>query len=174
MSNKWYILTLYGSDQLGIVSRITNALYNIGANLGETSMSRLGNYFTILALVEFNKDQQILSDQIQNVTDALGLRFHLDQVPKQNHKQLIPNIRITFYGNDRAGLVAKVSAELSRCKVNILDLQTDVTDDPGNPMFVMTIEGLAMEGTDQLEDAISQLKSQGINIRVETIDTLIG
>ncbi|MCW8983520.1 MAG: amino acid-binding protein, partial [Gammaproteobacteria bacterium] len=40
--NNWYMVTLVGRDQKGIVSRVTKALFEGGCNLGEASMMRLG------------------------------------------------------------------------------------------------------------------------------------
>ena len=45
---QWFMLTVIGSDQAGIVSGLTGALYQAGANLGEASMARLGGNFTIM------------------------------------------------------------------------------------------------------------------------------
>ena len=42
MNNHWYMLTLIGEDKPGIVAAVTQALFDLGLNLGETSMLRLG------------------------------------------------------------------------------------------------------------------------------------
>ena len=47
----WYMLTLIGQDRPGIVAAVTKGLFEAGCNLGETSMLRLGNNFTIMMMV---------------------------------------------------------------------------------------------------------------------------
>ena len=106
MPEKWYILTLFGLDQPGIVARISNEIFKLGANLGETSMSRLGDYFTIMAFVEFSGQSAQLKQHIDQAAEELNLRYHLDQLNQHGHQQSAPNIRIRFYSNDRSGLVA--------------------------------------------------------------------
>ena len=51
MSDNWYMLTLIGEDKPGIVAAVTQSLYELGLNLGETSMLRLGGNFTIMMMV---------------------------------------------------------------------------------------------------------------------------
>jgi len=45
-----YMVTVVGRDRPGIVAALTDALYRGGANLGETSMARLGGNFTIMLI----------------------------------------------------------------------------------------------------------------------------
>jgi predicted amino acid-binding ACT domain protein len=44
------MLAFVGKDRLGIVAKISHALFDMQGNLGETSMTRLGNIFTIMLL----------------------------------------------------------------------------------------------------------------------------
>jgi len=51
-----HALTLVGKDRSGIVSHVTNALYEGGCNLGEALMMRLGGNFTIMLMVNYEVD----------------------------------------------------------------------------------------------------------------------
>ena len=51
----WYMVTLVGKDRPGIVAHVTNALYEEGCNLGETSMLRLGGNFSIMMMVQLSR-----------------------------------------------------------------------------------------------------------------------
>jgi len=44
------MLTLVGVDRPGIVARVTCAVFEVGGNLGEASMLRLGGNLTIFTL----------------------------------------------------------------------------------------------------------------------------
>jgi len=47
---KKYILTAFGKDKPGIVASITEILYKMGANIEDSSMSRLSGQFVIMLL----------------------------------------------------------------------------------------------------------------------------
>ena len=47
----WLMLTLVGKDLPEIVAKISQALFDLSGNLGETSMTRLGGNFTIMLMV---------------------------------------------------------------------------------------------------------------------------
>lgn len=174
MPEKWYVLTLFGVDQRGIVARISSEIFKLGANLGETSMSRLGDYFTIMAFVEFSGPLAELQQHIDQAAKDLNLQFHLDALQSHGHQQSTPNIRIRFYGNDRAGLVATVSAALAEAGINIVDLQSDITGRNDSQQFVMAIEAVSNATDAQLQAIVSQLRAQGIVVSLEVVDTLVG
>jgi glycine cleavage system transcriptional repressor len=46
----WLMLTLVGKDRSGIVAKISQVLFGMQGILGDTSMIRLGDNFTIMLL----------------------------------------------------------------------------------------------------------------------------
>ena len=174
-NSKWYMVTLVGKDQTSIVSHVTAALYDGGGNLGETSMMRLGGNFTIMMMVEFSGRSKELHDVLSNVTDSLDLHLHIDKIDAKLHEHRIPDVRISVYGADRAGIVSKVTAVLAEAGLNILDLESDVAGDEEKPLYIMHIEGEASEGINPLESALQIVKDEdGIDAELVEIDTLIG
>jgi len=79
MSN-WYMLTLIGKDQPGIVAKLTDALFEAGCNLGETSMIRLGDNFTVMMMVDGRQGEDALRAVLQPVVEALRLTLHIDSI----------------------------------------------------------------------------------------------
>ena len=173
--SNWYMVTLVGKDQASIVSHVTAALYSEGANLGETSMMRLGGNFTIMMMVEFSGSTKNLNDVLSTVTDSLALHLHIDKIDAKLHEHRIPDVRISVYGADRAGIVSKVTAVLAEAGLNILDLESDVAGDADKPLYIMHIEGEASEGMKPLESALQIVKDEdGIDAELVEIDTMIG
>lgn len=173
--NKWYMVTLIGKDQTNIVSHVTAALYDGGANLGETSMMRLGGNFSIMMMVEFSGSTKNLRDVLTTVTDSLGLHLHIDHIDAKLHEHKIPDVRISVYGADRAGIVSKVTSALAEAGLNILDLESDVAGDEQKPLYIMHIEGEASEGVKALESALQiVIDENGVNAELVEIDTMIG
>jgi glycine cleavage system transcriptional repressor len=170
----WYMLTLVGQDRPGIVAAITAALYQAGANLGEATMMRLGGNFSIMMMVRFGGVIDELIQIVEPVTERLALRVHVDPIEGALHQHLVPDLRITVSGADRAGIVAQVTGALAKAGFNILDLDSDVAGVADEPIYVMCIEGQALQGEAAVRAALDALSNEGIDVHVHAIDTLIG
>lgn len=172
--NHWYMLTLVGKDRPGIVAKVTAALYDGGCNLGEASMMRLGGNFTIMLMVDFERSSKALTDLISPVAESLELHLHLDRIEGKLHQHVEPDVRITVYGADRAGIVAKVTAALAEAGLNITDLESMVGGSEDKPIYVMQIEGTAAEGIESLQAAVDVIRKDGVEAHLEPIETMIG
>jgi glycine cleavage system transcriptional repressor len=167
------MLTVVGTDRPGIVAKLTAALFRGGCNLGEASMARLGGNFSIMLMVE-GADVTALEQLVRPVTDALGLRLHLDPIHAELHQHVEPNVQVTVYGADRPGIVAQATAALAAAEFNILDLNTDVAGSAERPIYIMLIDGYQAGGIVAVERAIAPLRAGGIEVRVTALDTMIG
>jgi glycine cleavage system transcriptional repressor len=170
----WYMLTLIGQDRPGIVAAVTKALFESGCNLGETSMLRLGNNFTIMMMVKSAVGPDALCAVLQPVVDALELILHIDVIAAELHQRPVPDVRILVHGADRAGIVAQVTGQAAAAGLNILDLESDVGGTESQPIYILQIEGVAAQGLDAIEQALAPLRAQGVKVDVLPIDTLIG
>lgn len=170
----WYMLTLVGEDRPGIVAKVTSALFDGDCNLGETSMMRLGGSFTIMMMVGSDASATQLEKLLSPVVDSLGLRLHVDRIQGQLHHHIVPDVRITVSGADRAGIVAKVTTALAEAGLNILDLESDVAGSEAAPIYIMCIEGVAGEGLPALEAAVEVIAGEGVDISILPIETFIG
>jgi glycine cleavage system transcriptional repressor len=172
-NKQWHMLTVVGADRPGIVSKLTEALFRGGCNLGEASMARLGGNFSVMLMVD-GADTATLEKLVQPVTDALGLHLHLDPILGELHRHVEPNVQVTVYGADRPGIVAQATAALAAAGFNILDLNTDVAGTTERPIYIMLIDGYAAGGVDVVERVIAPLRSGGIEVRVTALDAMIG
>lgn len=170
----WFMLTLVGVDRPGIVAGITQVLFQGGANLGEATMARLGGNFSIMLMVQYPGELQGLSELVRPAAQALGLQLHVDVIEGHLHRHLIPDVRVTVYGADRAGMVAQVSCALTDAGFNILDLQSDVGGSEAKPFYIMTMEGVAEQGMEAVQQAVQGVRRDGIEVDVQAIETLIG
>ncbi|MDH3354151.1 MAG: ACT domain-containing protein [Chromatiales bacterium] len=172
--NNWYMVTLVGRDQKGIVSRVTQALFDGGCNLGEASMMRLGGNFGVMLMVRSDADVSTLDSLIKPVADALGLLVHIDLIDGELHQHPQPNIEISVYGADKAGIVAEVTGLLAEAGLNIVDMQTVVAGSEEQPIYIMQIEGHSDEPIEKLLSAIEPITRQGIEVKINDIETMIG
>jgi len=168
------MLTLVGKDRPGIVAHLSAALYDGGCNLGEASMMRLGGNFTIMMMVQFEGNISSLKHMVEPVAESMGLHLHLDRIEARLHQHLEPDVRISVYGADRAGIVARITGALAEAGLHILDMDTTVAGTEEKPIYIMQIEGHAAEGVEALQSALDVVAEKGIEAKLETIDTMVG
>lgn len=173
MSN-WYMLTLVGKDRPGIVARLTTALFEAGCNLGETSMIRLGNNFTVMMMVDSRRDQAGLRELLEPVVAELNLVLHIDAIDAGLHQRPVPNVCILVHGADRAGIVSQVTTRAADAGLNIVDLESDVAGSDASPIYILQIQGVADQGIEAIEAALAPLQADGVKVDVRPVDTLIG
>lgn len=171
---QWFMVTVVGEDQPGIVSHLSQALYEGGANLGEASMLRLGGNFTIMLMTQFDGTAAELDGLIGPAVERLGLRRHVDPIEGHLHHHGRADVRVTVYGADRAGIVAQVSGALAEAGLDILELESDVVGSASKPVYVMVIEGRASRGIDALRSALDAIADPSVDARIEAIDTMLG
>ncbi len=170
----WYILSVVGKDRPGIVSHVTAALYEGGCNLGETSMIRLGDSFTIMMMVRHDGTVKSLQDLLSTVADSMGLHVHIDKMDGKLFHHIEPDVQITVYGADRPGIVAHVTGALAEAGLNIVNLDSDVAGSDENPIYIMHIDGVAGEGITALESALDVVIKEGVDAKLTPIETMIG
>ncbi len=172
--SQWYMLTLVGKDRPGIVAAVTGALYQGQCNLGEASMIRLGDSFTMMMMVKGQHSAQALSELLQPVTSNLDLHLHIDSIDGRLHNHLKPDVSVTVYGADRAGIVAQVTGALAEAGLHILDLETDVAGTEDKPIYILQIVGAAEKGIEALEKALAAANIREVQVNLQAIDTVIG
>jgi len=170
----WYMLTLIGKDRAGIVAAVTRALFEGGCNLGEASMIRLGGSFTIMLMIQHDGEVDELERLMQPAAQSMALRFRLDPIEGHRHDQLTPDVQITVFGADRAGIVAQVTGVLAGAGLNVLDLRSDVAGGEQGPLYILHIEGQALQGVEALRAALSASDLTDLEVTIEPVDTFIG
>jgi len=167
--NNWKMVTLVGEDRPGIVAQTTDALYQSGLALGETSMMRLGGNFSMMMMVAGEGD---LNAALTPVAKALNLHVHVDEIAGRLHQHVVPNIQIRVMGADQPGIVAKVTGALAVTGFNILELESDVAGTVQDPVYIMTIQGFSEKSVEELQQAVDGLGEEGVDVTVSAIETL--
>ncbi|MCP3876476.1 MAG: amino acid-binding protein [Desulfobacteraceae bacterium] len=122
------IITVLGKDKPGIISLISNILYELDCNLENANQMILQNQFAGFFIVEpSNKmDVKTLSQTLKKKTNTSGLKIHVNTI-EDNHgvsENTTGEIfLITTIGPDQKGLVARFSKIFSQHKANIENLK---------------------------------------------------
>ncbi len=141
MSNmQHYVITGTGPDRVGLVSQLTRGLTDLGANVEESRMARLGGEFSIILLIALPEDK---AKKLQPALEKIPLEFHIKLTTPfitEEYTGYVP-YEILVTGADHEGIIHSVSDYLSKKKINIVSLETEVIPAPvtGTPMFTMHI-----------------------------------
>ncbi len=147
-----FALTIIGRDHPGIVSQVTEILFQGGFNIADSSCSILGGQFSMILIIsnpeistkeEFSDtfsplEEQNLSVYIRTLKPGGEIRSELEG----------ELCMISVYGADKPGIVYQVAKELGDRKINITDLNTKLIGDKDKPVYVMMLEAVLPEETE--------------------------
>lgn len=124
-----YVINVVTSDRVGIIARVSDALYDLGGNLEALSQTVVWGWFTMIVCGAFPRD--VTADRIrQAVEDAGDLRATV--VPHGGVSGTAPvegePFVVTVVGDDRPGIVRGLTACFAQKGINIDDVWFEVRD----------------------------------------------
>ena len=171
---KWFILSLIGIDQPSIVARLSAGLCENNCNLGNSSMSRLGKYFTIMLMVEHNAGQGPLESIIASVCEPLQLNAHLVELSSGEQQYCEPDVRISLFTEDRMGIIEDATTPLAEAGLNILHLESNVGDADESGTYYIHLEGTVSQGLKTIYKVLEKLeKEKGIKSHLIPINAQV-
>lgn len=180
MTSRW-IVTAIGKDRPGIVAGITKVLYQLGCNLEDSAMTRLGGEFAVMLV--FSASAKAGAERLRMafvpLERRLGLAVHLKALTASEGRA--PRTRgrpyqISVYGADRPGIVYRVTEALAKRGVNILDVHAHRSASKGPSLYLLMLEaelpaGRAASIESQLKRVARQLGVQ-LSLRPAEADVL--
>ncbi|MBV9079964.1 MAG: ACT domain-containing protein [Elusimicrobia bacterium] len=141
-----YLLWASGEDRPGIVSAVTRALFQIGANLEDSSMMRLGSEFGIFVIFT---TRRAISDEkfgklLQPIKKKLRLAVGVKPLSTRQAAFRVASERlhlVSIHGPDRPGIVYRATDLLAKRGFNITDLSTHRTTTGPRAGYILLIEG---------------------------------
>ena len=168
----WFMLSLVGLDQPSIVAKLSAGLCKNGCNLGESSMSRLGNYFTIMLMVEHEGDKNSLQAITSSVCDPLSLDSHIVELEGGSLQNFEPDVRISLFAEDRMGVLEDATGPLANAGLNILHLESNLGEDDEAGTYYIHLEGTLAESIGLIKKVLEKLeKEKGIKSHLIPINT---
>lgn len=156
----WFMISLVGKDRPGIVAKLSAGLCRNGCNLGDSSMARLGNNFTIMLMVQFDGSLEALGEIVASICDPLELNQHLVAIEAGTHQQVEPDVRISLYAADRMGIVEDVTTPLAEAGLNILHLESNLDESEKAGTYYIHIEGMVSQGIEPLYKVLDNLSEE--------------
>lgn len=150
---QYFALTIIGRDRPGIVSHVTEVLYQQGFNIADSSCSILGGQFSMILIIsnaEVTSKEQF-ADAFKSLEDD-GLSVFIRTMKPGG--EVRPELEgdmciISVYGSDKAGIVYEVAKALGEDhQINITDLNTKLVGEEDNPVYVMMLEAVLPQGVE--------------------------
>lgn len=140
--NNHLVISALGQDRPGIVDDFSRVVYELGCNIADSRMTKLGEEFAILLMVEGPWNQLAkLEAQLADLESRLGMTIISRQTESRvEHKDILP-YSVEVVSLDHPGIVHKLASFFSQRNINIEDLSTSSYAAPhtGTPMFSVQI-----------------------------------
>ncbi len=131
------VLTLIGDDRPGLVEQVSDAVLAVGANWEESRMALLAGKFAGLLRVSVDAERADALAASLRMLDAGGLTVVIERSVDAALADAFRACRLDVVGNDHPGIVRDISRVLADHRVNIQELETEVTSAPmsGDALF---------------------------------------
>ena len=145
-SLNYYAIFVLGTDNVGIVADISKVLYELGANINDSSHTIIGNQFAMLLMISTNPNltTEKVQSGFQEVSKNRNLTIHTLKLRDEDiyRKTSEPGqlCVIHLYGADKPGIVYQVTNLLAKNNVSITDLSTRRFGSESNPIYIMYLE----------------------------------
>ena len=145
-----FALTIIGRDRPGIVSQVTEILYQRGCNIADSSCSILGGQFSMILIIsnpEINSKEDFGTAFAPLEESHLSVFIRTLKADGEKRPEMEGELcMISVYGSDKPGIVYQVAKELGDRNINITDLNTKLIGKEDRPVYVMMIEALLPQG----------------------------
>ena len=178
---KFFAISAMGKDRPGIVAGVSEALFDLGTNIEDSSMTILRGEFAMILIISTEKGIKAsdFETRLKELTNKMGLFISVKELG-ENEVHLkkpysgIPYI-ISVIGTDKPGIVYRIAEIIASKGINITDLNTKVISGEKMPVYTMIIEVDIPEyiNVDLLQEEFSLLeKEMAIDIDIKEIEVL--
>jgi glycine cleavage system regulatory protein len=131
-----FVLTVIGDDRPGLVEQLSDLVLAAGANWEESRMARLAGKFAGLLRVSVDAERAEALAASLTTLDADGLTVVIKR-SSEAEPSAFRTCELDLVGNDHPGIIRDISRVLAQHRVNIEELETEVTSAPmsGDALF---------------------------------------
>lgn len=146
-------ISLFCPDRPGLVAAVTGRLFDLGANLGDTSFAVLGAGAELTALCDMPAGIHAadVERELAQLPETKGGRLSVTEFGLSSVHGPTGRIthRIVVEGDDRPGLVARLSEAFGQYGANIVTLNAEFLpgDAAGRPRYLVRFEAFLPERT---------------------------
>lgn len=136
------LVSIIGPDRVGLVSAVTGRLFDLGADLGDTSFAVLGGGSEFTAICEFPGGMEL--ETLQNELEALPelcdaeVKISRFELAVTHLASETITHTITVSGGDSPGLMARLCEVFQQSDANIVRLNSERVPGTGQRQYVIT------------------------------------
>jgi len=122
---KEYIITMTAANRTGILSAVTKAMSELGADLREASQTVVRGYFTMIFSAEFpgTLEPDVIVGHLMDVCRPFGIEVSLKDPDLETQHEQPPTssrlLAIRLGGDNRPGVLRELSAAISMRRIDI-------------------------------------------------------
>jgi glycine cleavage system transcriptional repressor len=164
-------ITVIGPDRTGIVADVAEALAGVGANLSDSTMTRLRGHFAMTLICT-----GVTAEAVEKALAPIGADGRLLATvravqPETDVDAAGEPYLVSVHGADRLGIVAAVTRVVAAAGGNITDLTTRLT----GPLYVLVAEvDLPRGAADGLATRLAETAAElGVDVTLRRADSEI-
>ncbi len=159
-------ITVIGPDRTGIVADVSEALAGVGANLSDSTMTRLRGHFA-MTLICTGPTAEDVEKALAPLKDVLTTVRAV--APEADADVAGEPYLVSVHGADRLGIVAAVTRVVAAAGGNITDLTTRLT----GPLYVLIAEvDVPPGGADDLAARLAVAAQElGVDVTLRRAET---
>jgi len=123
------LISIISPDRVGLISAVAGRLFELGADIGDTSFAVLGDGAEFAAICDFpdGLDLECLQGEIESLEELDGAEISISHFDLDTSRQASGTIthRIAISGGDRPGLLARLSEVLQQFGANIVRMHAE-------------------------------------------------
>jgi glycine cleavage system transcriptional repressor len=166
-------ITVIGPDRTGIVADVAEALAGVGANLTDSTMTRLRGHFT-MTLICTGPTADDVEKALEPLTDVVTAVRPVEPEADPAAADLATDPEpwvVSAYGADRLGIVAAVTRVVAGAGGNLTDLSTRLA----GTLYVLIAEvDLPVGASDELAELLAVAAAElGVEVTLRRAETEI-
>lgn len=159
------IITMTAANRMGVLSAVTRAMSELGADLYEASQTVVRGYFTMIFSAQFpdNLTNEVICQHLSDAGRPFGIDVTVNDGPEAgyvdiNQRQVVHSIRVG--GKNRPGLLRNLSTAMAKEEVDIVGMRAVQTAEEGFEMQ-MKVSVDPDGGINRLLTAVRKLGKSG-------------
>lgn len=136
------LVSIIGPDRIGLVSAISSRLFDLGANLGDTSFAVLGGGAEFSAICEFHTEMDLktLHSELEALPQIEGaeVTVTLVDLPIVHPASETITHTLTVSGGDSPGLMARLCEVFEQFNANIVRMNSERVPGGDHDQYVIT------------------------------------
>jgi glycine cleavage system regulatory protein len=124
------VMTIIGRDRTGLLESLARLVAENGGNWLESRMCRLGGEFAGILRIHVPKDREQALVKALRALESHGLTAIIRPDETVPLAEPTRSASLSLIGQDRPGIIYKISAALARQKINVEELETECSSAP--------------------------------------------